>query len=55
MLTAFIVLCEKCARAETYYHPFWCSCMCQNCGTKIDNPLHNCKGKTECYYGEDEE
>jgi len=49
----FIVICKHCDTPQTVYHDRWCSKTCQECKGIIQNPLHDCEGELECYYGVD--
>jgi len=49
----FVVICKACETVETLYHDMWCAITCQECGERIQNPLHDCEGELECYYGAD--
>ena len=46
------VACEECGEVATLGHQYWCASTCQHCKAMIQNPLHDCEGKDECYYGE---
>jgi len=47
----FVVICKQCETVVTLYHDMWCAITCQECKEMIPNPLHDCEGELECYYG----
>ena len=46
----YLIQCENCKHIGKVYHMHWCSIECQSCHKMIQNPKHNCAGKSECYY-----
>lgn len=46
-----IVGCDHCDGLHHLYHDMWCSITCNFCGAELPNPLHECEGEEECYYG----
>jgi len=49
----FVVICKQCDAVRTLYHDMWCAITCKECKEMIQNPLHDCEGELECYYGVD--
>jgi hypothetical protein len=47
--------CKSCGETAKLHHQYWCACTCQNCSATIHNPLHDCEGKQDCFFGMEHE
>ena len=46
----YLLECNYCKHIAKVYHLYWCAAECQKCHKMVQNPKHDCAGKSECYY-----